>query len=171
MQKTVFLIGPMASGKSYWAKQIANQTGLPFVDLDQTIEQAEETVISQIFSDAGEDHFRKLEKQHLRQLGALPPCIVATGGGTPCFSDNMNWMNAQGLTIYLQIPVDVQMARLRLDQQARPLLQGIAEQDLEAFLAELTREREPWYLEAQHTQAFTSDDARYLDELLAVIGY
>ena len=109
----------MASGKTYWGLIIARVTGLPFTDLDTEIEEMATKSVHAIFADHGEEFFREAERDALHALETAPPGIVATGGGTPCFFDNMDWMNAHGRTIYLETPADVLLARQRLDNQQR----------------------------------------------------
>lgn len=149
MQKTCFLLGFMGCGKTWWGTRLSERMNLPFVDLDTHIEKGEGTTIAGIFERTGENGFRELERAYLRKLATLPVSVVATGGGTPCFSDNMDWMNAQGLTLYLKTPVDVLAARLRLDRDARPLLQGISDHQLEEYLGQLLSRREPFYNQAK----------------------
>lgn len=156
----------MASGKSYWGNRLSKRTGLPFVDLDNVIETVDARPVPLIFEDSGETYFRELERKTLQNLDMRIPHIVATGGGTPCFFDNMAWMNKTGTTIYLETPVDVLLARLRLDVQIRPLLQGVSEHDLETFLVQHIEQREPWYSQAQVILPYTPDEESFLDTLV-----
>lgn len=155
----------MGSGKSWWGSRLAERLNRPFVDLDNQIEAGEGKTIAQIFEEHGEARFRKMERDYLQRLASAPVSVVATGGGTPCFFDNLTWMNAQGLTIYLKTPVDVLLARLRLDRSARPLLQGVAEHDLELKISHLLELREPWYRQAQVTLEQGGKEAAFLAAL------
>lgn len=138
----------MGAGKSYWGQRLAERLHVPFIDLDAYIEAGEGSTVAGLFERAGEHGFRRLERRYLHQLADLPPAVVATGGGTPCFFDNMAWMNEHGLTVYLDTPAPVLAARLRTDRATRPLLSQVADHDLEAHIQNLLRHREPFYRQA-----------------------
>lgn len=138
----------MGCGKSYLGERLAVQLGRPFVDLDRLIEVGEGKTISDIFAESGEPGFRALERQYLHALAHQPPSVVATGGGTPCFFDNMDWMNACGTTVYLETPVDVLFERLRHERTQRPLLAGLSDAGLWGFIKKKLGEREGWYRRA-----------------------
>lgn len=145
MDKTCFLIGFMGSGKTYQGIRLAKCLGVPFVDLDEHIEINERRTIAMIFEQQGEAAFRRIERRYLHELEHYAPCVVATGGGTPCFFDNMDWMNAHGTTIFLKTPMAVLVARLRADPGARPLLAGVPEDQLVNHIAHLLEQRAPYY--------------------------
>jgi len=149
MDKTCFLIGFMGSGKTYQGTRLAKRLGVPFVDLDERIETHEGRTIPKIFEQQGEAAFRRLERRYLHELEHEAPCVVATGGGTPCFFDNMDWMNAHGITVFLKTPVPVLAARLRADPGVRPLLANVPEDQLENYIARLLEQRAPYYLMAK----------------------
>ena len=163
MTRHIFLIGFMGSGKTYWGKRLAEKLGCLFVDLDETIETNERKTIAEIFAVAGENGFRILERDCLRRLAAMPPAVVATGGGTPCFFDNMDWMNAHGTTVFLKTPVPVLAARLRADPGVRPLLANVPDDQLENHIAHLLEQRAPYYLMAKAIAE--SDDLVRVEEL------
>ena len=120
--KNIFLIGLPASGKSTFGKSIANALSLNHVDLDQVIEGNTNKSISTIFKLYGEKYFREIERDALHELlDRSNTYIISCGGGTPCFYDNMNRMNAVGLTIFLDIPVAVIVKRA-IDNDGRPIL-------------------------------------------------
>ena len=98
---TFFLVGFMGSGKTHWGKIWAVANGFTFIDLDEAIEITEGKLITTIFEDKGEEYFRTIEAAALRTCTGLSNTIIACGGGTPCFKENMQWMNEQGITIYL----------------------------------------------------------------------
>jgi len=148
MDKHLFLLGFMGAGKTYLGQQLAEQQGLPFYDLDQMIENQWGKSISDLFEQTGEAAFRQLEADALRRLVLLPVGIVAVGGGTPCFSDNMAWMNAQGLTVYLKMSVPVLLARLKPETAQRPLLKGRVGDALETFVHQLLATRSVYYEQA-----------------------
>jgi len=122
MSAHIYLVGFMGSGKSHWGKRLAEHLGRPFFDLDEVIEAGEGLTVSTLFSSIGENGFRELERRYLHQMEHQPPSIVATGGGTPCFFDNMAWMNAQGTTVYLKISMPILHQRLVAGKGKRPLL-------------------------------------------------
>src|SRR2546423_9885228 len=97
-----FLIGFMGSGKTYWGKKWAEKSGIDYFDVDEIVEQEQGKTIAQIFEQDGEDKFRELETIALRSFAGKKNMIIATGGGTPCFNNNINWMNENGTSVYLQ---------------------------------------------------------------------
>lgn len=142
----------MGAGKSYWGKRWAAATGLAFVELDSVIEAALGQPITEVFATKGEMFFRQQESNLLKQC-AKDNCIVATGGGTACFFDNMDWMNAHGTTLYLQAAPPLLAGRLAGEKAQRPLLQQVSDANLENFIANKLAEREPFYRLAAHTLA------------------
>jgi shikimate kinase len=154
--KNYFLIGFMGTGKSHWGKLWAVANKLTFVDLDVLIENEEHINIAEIFDTKGEDYFRKLEKEVLRKCGELKNTLIACGGGTPCFFDNMAWMNKQGITIWLDEPLAVIAARLAPEKAHRPLIANLSDSELIAFLENQRASRLPYYSAAQiHLQEDT----------------
>lgn len=148
---TIFLLGLMGSGKTWSGTRLAERLNLPFVDLDEDIEQGEGAAIAEIFERSGEAGFRLLEREYLHRLAGLAAAVVATGGGTPCFFDNLDWMNKHGTTVYLKTPVALLYSRLLTAREARPLLREIPPSQLEAYLKDLLQRREPFYQKAQIT--------------------
>src|SRR5215216_5287440 len=103
----IYLIGMPGSGKTTLGKQIAEDLGFPFIDLDTEIENREGKSISEIFSHKGEDHFRVLESTLLKELSSSSHnVVIATGGGAPCYFGGMETMNATGLTVFIDVPLD-----------------------------------------------------------------
>ena len=151
MTRHLFLIGFMGSGKSYQGRRLAEKLGCPFIDLDAFIVTSEGKSIADIFFESGETGFRVLESDHLRRLAALPPAVVATGGGTPCFFDNLDWMKRHGLTVYLRTAPDVLFERLRGGKAHRPLLRDLDDEGLRDFIRERLAARESYYLQADAT--------------------
>ncbi len=144
----VFLLGFMGCGKTYWAKRLAGILGVPCYDLDDLIEQQSEMSVRQIFEKSGESAFRDLEKQILHRCALLDPGIFATGGGTPCFFDNMDWMNAHGKTIYLKTPTGLLAERLKHERLLRPLLAQVEAHALAEHIGHLVAQREQFYNKA-----------------------
>lgn len=145
----IFLIGFMGSGKTYWGKIWAQQSGLTFYDLDEVIEKEQGKTIAAIFEKDGEDHFRKIETIALRTFAETENCIIACGGGTACFNDNMQWMNEHGTTVYLSATPQYIFDRVLDDKEKRPLLHKHNEAELFFFIEQKLKEREPFYNQAQ----------------------
>lgn len=144
-----YLIGFMGSGKTHWGRLLAERLGWPFVDLDAAIEAREGLGIGEIFARFGEPYFRRLEAECLRRTALWPDAVIATGGGTPCFFDNMDWMNRAGLTIFLDAPAEQLIARLKPERDSRPLLKSLNDRQLEDFIRKKLQERLPAYRRAQ----------------------
>ena len=159
----------MGSGKSYTGKQLAERLNYDFQDLDDAIEAKAGKTIREIFADEGEAHFRQLERQCLWELGEQTKLVVATGGGAPCFFDNMELMNAAGLTIFLDTPVETLVQRLKPEIAHRPLLAGKSDTELQAFIDQKLSERRPFYEQAKvlyHQQSAEEAVAEKLEEVL-----
>ena len=139
----------MGSGKSYTGRRLSEALDIPFIDLDHWIEDQEGQSIQAIFEKSGEAAFREIEREALHQMIAYEQAIIACGGGTPCFFDNMEWMNRHGITVYLQTPVEELCRRLLPEMTHRPLLKGLDEYSLPQFIEEKLAQREPYYLLSQ----------------------
>lgn len=144
----IFLIGFMGSGKSYVGKGLAQLLNHPFIDLDDYLEEKEGRSISNIFANEGADTFRILEQKYLYEMEQHPHTVIATGGGAPCFFDNMKWMKGKGLTIYLDTPPSILVERLKNETTHRPLLQNKTTAELTHFIAKKLAERQPYYRQA-----------------------
>ncbi len=149
MVNRVYLIGFMGSGKSTMGRWLADALGWSFLDLDHFIEHKYHKTISQIFEDNGEDGFREIEAKCLREVSDFDNVIIGAGGGTPCFYDNMDVMNATGLTIYLQLQPSVLNERLCASKSQRPLVANKSGDELLSFITEKLNERESHYLKAK----------------------
>lgn len=146
----IFLTGYMGAGKTTLGKAYARNVGLEFIDLDWYIESRYHRTISQLFAEQGEERFRQIERNMLHEVGEFEEVIVSTGGGTPCFFDNMEYMNGQGQTVLLDVPVEVLFRRLRVATQKRPILQGKSDDELKAFIASALQQRMPFYSQARY---------------------
>ena len=151
----IFLIGMMGSGKSHWLKQMAKWNKSVGYDLDALIEMNEEKTISEIFSEDGEAYFRKAEAKILRWFKEKKKFVIATGGGAPCFHENMHWMKKEGIVIWLDESVDVLVKRLSAEKAHRPLIADLSDHELAAFLEQKLVERHPFYKQADYR--LTSD--------------
>jgi shikimate kinase len=154
----IFLIGMMGSGKSYWAKKIAKWNKCVGYDLDDLIEMNEEKSIPEIFSEDGEDTFRKTEAKILRWFKEKKKFVIATGGGTPCFHDNMHWMKKEGVVIWLDESIEVLVSRLTTEKVQRPLIANLDENEIAKFVQEKLIERNPFYQQANYR--ITSEDIK-----------
>jgi shikimate kinase len=145
----IFLLGFMGSGKSFSGKRLAEKNGMSFIDLDDYIEAKEGRTIREIFKKEGEAYFRKIEKECLHEMGEREMIVISTGGGTPCFFDNMNWMNESGVTVFLETSVEVLSNRLFDEMQKRPLLKGFSKRELKNFIEKKLAERNAFYHQTQ----------------------
>ena len=146
--KRIFLIGYMGAGKTTVGKYLSKQLGLSFIDLDHYIEGRYHKTDGQLFAEKGEDAFRDMERRMLREVAMFEDVLVSTGGGAPCFFDNMEFMNETGTTVYLKVSVDELSKRLEICKTTRPVLQGRSGEELKAFIAENLKKREPFYNKA-----------------------
>lgn len=144
-KKHIFLLGFMATGKSTIGKKVAKRLTIPFLDLDHCIEEWEQKTISEIFAEKGEDYFRKTESTVLHNLIYQEPSFIATGGGTPCFHDNMDFMLQNGRCIYLKTKTEILLGRLRQQRDRRPLVARLTDEELQEFIESKIAERSPFY--------------------------
>lgn len=166
----VFLVGYMGSGKTTVGKQLAQTLGQPFIDLDQSIEQGERTTIAAIFSATGEAGFRGLERRYLKKITSEHPnFVLSTGGGTPCFNDNMDFMRQEGVVVYLKMDVASLVYRLLHAKDERPLVAGKSELELHNFVRQHLEERSAYYEDAHITYSALGMNRVKLDELAARI--
>lgn len=155
----IFLVGYMGSGKTTMGKLLAQQLGLSFLDLDAYIESKFHRTIAQIFEQEGEAGFRLIEKKYLHEVADFEDIVIATGGGAPCFFDNMDYMNEHGITIYLKMSVDQLVARLSMSKAGvRPLISNKKTTELQQFIAEGLSNRERFYNSAKHVISGTDDE-------------
>jgi shikimate kinase len=151
----IFLIGMMGSGKSYWIQKMAKWNKCVGFDLDALIEMNEEKTIAEIFNEDGEDYFRKAEAKILRWFKEKKKFIIATGGGTPCFHENMHWMKKEGIVIWLDESVEVLVKRLSPEKNQRPLIAKLTDAEIAAFIEDKLVERHSFYSQANYR--LTSD--------------
>lgn len=161
----IYLIGFMGSGKSYTGRQLAQRLNRQFIDLDDWIEQDEGLSIQEIFEQRGEMHFREAEAEAVRQMDEEPAAVIATGGGTPCFHQNMEWMNANGLTVYLNTSPEVLFQRLKNGRDYRPLIRSMSDENLRAFIVHKLQERTPYYQQASIVYAQATCKEAVAEEL------
>ena len=146
----IFLIGYMGAGKTTLGKAFARAMGLTFVDLDWYIEERFHKTVSQIFTERGEEGFRELEKRMLHEASDFENVVISVGGGTPCFFDNMEYMNQVGETVFLDVDNKVLFRRLKVAKQQRPLLANKTDEELMTFIQEALEKRLPYYTKAKY---------------------
>lgn len=146
----IFLVGMMGVGKSHWSEKWARKLKTGHYDLDSLIENIEEKTISEIFAENGENYFRKAEAKILRWFGEKKSFVLATGGGAACFEKNMEWMNKNGITIWLDEPLEILVGRLKLGKENRPLIKDLSDRELHSFLEKKLKERASFYDQSQY---------------------
>lgn len=147
----ILLVGFMAAGKTTLGKALAHQLGLQFVDLDHYIENRYRCTVAQLFAKHSEEDFRIIERNILHEVAEFEDVIISTGGGTPCFFDNMQYMNTQGITVFLDAAVDVIHNRLTIARIQRPLVKGKTAEELHQYITDMLAKRLPYYTLAHHT--------------------
>ena len=147
--KRIILIGYMGAGKTTLGKSLARHLGLEFIDLDWYIENRFHQSVSQLFATRGEEGFRKIEQNMLHGVAEFEDVVISAGGGTPCFFDNMEYMNQQGLTVYLKATPEILRTHLRMGKQKRPLIAQKNDEELDIFIRESLDKRESYYNQAR----------------------
>lgn len=146
----IFLIGYMGAGKTTLGKALARALHVPFNDLDWYIEERFHKSIPQLFAEHGEEGFRRLEQRMLHEVGEFEDVVISAGGGTPCFFDNMDYMNRQGQTVFLDVSPERLFSRLRNATQQRPILTDKTDDELCAFIGQALEQRMPFYSRARY---------------------
>ena len=147
----IILIGFMAAGKTTLGKALARDLDLQFIDLDHYIESRYHCTVSQLFAERGEEAFRQIEHNMLHEVAEFEDVVISTGGGTPCFFDNIDYMNAQGTTVFLEASVDTIHTRLTIARTQRPLVANKNSDELRQYITEMLERRRPHYTKAHHT--------------------
>jgi shikimate kinase len=163
-----FLVGFMGCGKTTWSRKLAAKLGYEFIDLDHVLEDKAGMSIAEYFSSFGEDAFRQLESDVLKQTEYPENIVVSTGGGLPCFFDNMNWMNTNGKTLYIKLSPKTLADRLENSKTVRPVLQGKQGDELVEFITGKLAEREGYYLQASHIVEGIDMSVEKLEEALGI---
>ncbi len=163
----ITLIGYMGSGKSFIGKQLANHLSVPFFDLDSLIEEKEEKTIAVLFKEKGEIYFRRQEHTTLLEtLNRKDDFVLALGGGTPCFYDNMEYVNQKSVAVYLQNSITTLVNRLQKEKEQRPIISHLSDEQLPEFIAKHLFERRPFYEKATYT---IQVDQQSIEETLQLI--
>ena len=150
MGRTIFLVGYMCCGKTTLGRELAAMMGVDFYDLDEMVEEQAQMRVTEIFARQGEMRFRLMEREALRMVTGRT-AVVACGGGTPCYADNMEMMNRLGLTVWLTTSAEVIAARLALPEHKlkRPTIAPLANDQILSRVVEALARREPYYAQAQ----------------------
>lgn len=149
--KSIILVGYMGAGKTTIGRHLAMQLGYQFYDLDWYIEMRYHKRIAEIFAERGEEGFREMERNMLHEVAEFEGVVLSCGGGTPCFYDNISYMNSCGDTVYLKATPETLTTHLRMGKSIRPLIQGKTPEELDAFIRESLAAREPFYSQAKYT--------------------
>jgi len=147
----IILIGYMGAGKTTVGKALAAERGLRFYDLDWYIESRMRKTVAQLFAELGEEGFRRIERNMLHEVAEFEGVLISCGGGTPCFYDNMQYINQQGLTLYLKASPEVLYKHLKMGKSVRPLLLNKTPEEVQRFISEQLKAREQFYTRAQFT--------------------
>lgn len=139
----------MGAGKTTIGRELAKELNLDFIDLDYFIQARFQKTVNQLFQDAGETEFRNIERKMLREVGEFENVIISAGGGTPCFFDNMEYMNQSGTTVYLKASAEILSSRLNTCKDKRPLIKDKNEEELYDFVIDTLGKREPFYSKAE----------------------
>ena len=146
----IILIGYMGAGKTTVGKALAEELGVPFYDLDWYITMRYRKSIPEIFAERGEEGFRELERRMLHEAAEFEDVVLSCGGGTPCFFDNMAYMNSLADTVYLKAEPEVLAMHLKMGRTVRPLILGKSEDELLQYIKDSLVVREPYYMKAKH---------------------
>lgn len=147
----IFLIGYMSSGKSTLGKVLAKRLNLKFIDIDESFEEKYKITINDFFIKFGEPKFRELEQQLLISILNIENAVISTGGGTPCYYDNLDLINENGVSIYLKLHYKSIVARLKNTKKQRPLVKDLNDKEFENYIEENLAKREEYYSKAHHT--------------------
>ncbi|HOU27358.1 MAG TPA: shikimate kinase [Paludibacteraceae bacterium] len=147
----IFLVGFMGTGKTTFGKKLSQKIHFSFIDTDLYIENNFHKTINEIFAEKGEEGFRTIETKILAEIAEIENVVIATGGGTPCFNNNMALMNSKGLTIYLETPTPDIAQRLITGKTKRPLLKDKTSEEIVEFIEEILPKRSTYYKKADLT--------------------
>jgi shikimate kinase len=145
----IFLIGFMGSGKTYWGRQLSQKLSIPFFDLDEQIEMNEGKEITEIFAEKGEENFRLLETDALHIITeSHDNFVMACGGGSPCYFNNIEYMNQLGTTVWINTSIEVLFQRLLKEKPKRPLIRELTDEQLRGFIIKKFADRKIYYDQA-----------------------
>lgn len=163
----IYIIGYMCSGKSSISRRIASRIGYEQCDTDDLFEEKYRICVNDFFEKYGEDYFRKFESEILKKTEEMHNVVVSTGGGTPCFFDNMQWMNENGTTVFVKISPATACNRIKTAKRKRPLVYGKDEDKLTQFIENHYNSRLPFYEQAHITVKGENFD---IDEVINLLS-
>jgi shikimate kinase len=163
----IFLIGFMGSGKTHWGRLLSEKLGIRFFDLDEQVTEHAGKPISEIFETEGEEIFRLMEKDVLHIITeSHESFVMACGGGTPCYFNNIEYMNKSGTTVWINVPLDCLFKRLLLEKEKRPLISALSGEQLKGFISKKFSDRRIYYEQANTT---IDDEPVQLEKLIEKI--
>ncbi len=157
----------MGSGKTHWGRLLSEKLGVRFFDLDEEIVEQAGKPITEIFATTGEEHFRMLEKDILRHISDKHESfIMACGGGTPCYFNNIEFMNQAGTSVWINTPVETLFSRLVNQKSKRPLIRDLSDDQLRGFISKKFSDRRMYYEQAE---LVVDEEPVELDKLIETI--
>lgn len=164
----------MGAGKTTAGRELAKTLQLEFIDLDHFIQARYQKTVGQLFAESGETEFRNIEKKVLHEVAEFEDVVISTGGGTPCFFDNMDYMNERGTTVYLKASPEALSERLNLCKEKRPLIKDKNEEELYAFVVDSLAKRDPVYSRAkiifESKELVNREDvSKYVQQLIDIL--
>jgi shikimate kinase len=163
----VYLVGFMGCGKTHWGRQLSEKLNIPFFDLDEQIISSEGRSVNDIFAQEGEEYFRLKEKEVLYIITeSHDSFILACGGGTPCFFNNIEYMNKSGTTVWINSSVDQMFERLLKEKGHRPLIKDFSDEQLRSYIARKFADRRIYY---QQASVIINEEVITIDKLLTAI--
>ncbi len=163
----VYLTGYMYSGKTTVGHKLATRMGYQWADLDQIIETTFHTTIPIFFKRYGEEAFRKIEQKLLHNTVDLDNIVISTGGGTPCYFDNIEWMNLHGTSVYFDVTVETLLRRAAQSKKPRPILAGLTEEERSLYVRQQLSQRLPYYQKAKIIFPADEPDIEQLVQLIS----
>jgi len=160
----IYFIGFMGTGKTYWGRQVSRKLNVPFFDLDEQIVNHEGKSINDIFGQKGEEYFRQVEKDVLHIISeSHDSFVLATGGGTPCYFNSIEYMNKMGITVWINTSMDVLFERLIKEKAERPLLKDLSDQQLKAYIIKKFSDRKIYY---EQSAIIIDDEHKVLETIV-----
>jgi len=163
----IFLIGFMGSGKTHWGQQLSQKLGIPFFDMDEQVVSHEEKTIVEIFAEKGEEYFRLLETDVLHLITeSHESFVMSCGGGSPCYFNNIEYMNNTGTTVWINAPIEIIFQRLIKEKESRPLIKALTDDQLRAYINKKFADRKIYYDQAE---IMINEEPLQLDKLIEMI--
>jgi len=157
----------MGSGKTHWGRLLCQKLGIPFFDLDEQVANHAGKSIPEIFETEGEEQFRLLEKEVLHIITeSHDSFVMACGGGSPCYYNNIDYMNQAGTTVWINTVIDTLFERLILEKEKRPLIKDLTDEQLKSFIHKKFADRQIYYEQARVT---VEEEPLELDKLIEKI--